>query len=823
MKKTISWLIFISFFCAGGLFLTAGFLYLYLSPKLPSVVELKEIEYQVPLRIYSRDLVLIGEFGEKRRIPVEFDQLPTDLVNAILSAEDDRFFEHSGVDLMGLARAALELVSTGSIQSGGSTITMQVARNFFLSAKQEFTRKFNEILLAFRIEDTLTKQEILSLYINKIYLGNRAYGFAAAAQVYYGKPLEQLNTAQLAMLAGLPKAPSAFNPVVNPQRAKTRRDWILRRMEKLDYIDATQLKEALAQVVTAEYHGANIQSDAPYVAEMARLKTINSFGLDAYNNGYRVITTIDAGLNEVAQQAVRNGLLAYDARHGYRLPENHIDDPEQWPIALEKISPSGNLLPAVVTAIEESSMSLLLEGGVTSTLDWPTEEKVRRYQSENSRSAPVEQPSELYQVGDIIRVTLNEEGAASLAQVPDVQGALVALDPHDGAIRALTGGFDYQLSHFNRATQADRQPGSNFKPFLYATALDNGFTAASMILDAPIVEDEWRPENDSGKFYGPTRLREALYRSRNLVSIRILRQLGLNKGIEGISRFGFHPDNLPRDLSLALGTHAVKPIDIARGYATFANGGYLIEPYLIEKIVDRRGNVLYQSKPAIACDAACKEEQERLREFNESISQSVDSPFADLKNVADELGEPEEEVELSDVVNASQYQPVKYAPQVLSSQTTFIMDSILKDVVQRGTATKAKVLERSDIGGKTGTTNGPKDAWFSGYSPHVVTTAWVGFDDNKDLGRNEYGGSAALPIWIDFMREALKGQPQRFLPQPDGIVQLRIDPRSSKRAAPGASGSVFEYFRIGTEPAPLPDDNLMSTTPSDDPVPDDIL
>lgn len=747
----------------GFCWLISG-IYLYLAPKLPPVEQLRDTKLQVPLRVYSKNLKLIGEFGEKRRIPLSMAEVPPLFTKAVLAAEDDRFYEHGGVDLTSLLRAASQLVASGEIQSGGSTITMQVARNFFLSSDQTFARKFNEILLALQIERELSKDEILELYINKIYLGNRAYGLGAAAQVYYGMGARDLSLAQLAMIAGLPKAPSTKNPVANPEAARERRDWILGRMLKLGYIDATQYEQAIKEPVSASYHELVMDVDAPYVAEMARQFAYSQFGEAAYTEGYRIITTVDEKLQHVAQRAVQLAALEYDQRHGYRGSEQHIDIPKGGDAknacltALQKIPVIGELVPAVVVGLEKQQINLITKEGTEISLNWSgIKPGLLPYISENQVGGEPQAPAKVFSVGDVVRLSKNpRDNTWTVSQIPDVQAAMVALDPDSGAIISLTGGFDFKQSKYNRILQANRQPGSSFKPFFYTTALENGFTPATLVNDSPIVFDDsnlesaWRPENSGGEFLGPIRLRKALYLSRNLVSIRLLKSIGIQKAIDGATRFGFTPDQLPRDLSLALGSLSVPPMSIATGYASFANGGFKIEPYLVETITDINSNVVYQAKPRTVCRKAC---------------------------------------------DGNDAAPNAHAPRIMDEQVAFLMDSMLKDVIKRGTATKALELKREDIAGKTGTTNGPTDVWFSGYSPQVVATAWLGFDDNRNLGRKEFGGTAALPIWIDFMGAALANAPEVIRTQPAGIVSVRIDEKTGEPAKPGQANTLFEFFR----------------------------
>jgi penicillin-binding protein 1A len=820
----------------GGFLVVATCLYLYLSPKLPSVEELKEIELQIPLRIYSQDLKVIAEFGEKKRSPVSFDEIPQPMIDAFLAAEDDSFFEHGGIVVSGLLRAAVELVTTGSIRSGGSTITMQVARNFFLSNRQEFTRKFNEILLAFKIEEELTKEEILSLYTNKIYMGNRAYGVGAAAHVYYGKDLDELSIAQIAMIAGLPKAPSTYNPIANPQRALIRRNWILGRMLLLENIDKQQYQAAVAEQDNASYHGSISELDAAYIAEMVRQEVINKFGLKAYTEGYSAITTIDSKMQKSAVKALQSGIMAYDKRHGYRGPEQSALAEEEWRAVLNKTSVYGNLEPAIVSEVAEDHLTLLNRNGEFEDLNWADGLKgLRLFKTINARTAPIQGASEVFARGDLIRVTRSANNNLQLAQIPEVQAALIALDPQDSAIRSLVGGFDFRHSRFNRVTQAQRQPGSNFKPFIYTTALDNGFTAASVINDAPVVfndknlEDMWRPENDGGKFYGPTRLREALYRSRNMVSIRLLRRMGIDRTLEGLQRFGFDTGEMPLDLSLALGSHAMTPLKVASAYNIIANGGYSVEPYLLTTVIDRDGNVIYRATPATVCENCDPTNGQPANSAlaAEPFANGVDEVDLQLEELLNELaGEslPQEERESFELVKRALKQlpeannPV--AKRVINRQTAYIIDSMLKDVILRGTGTKAKVLKRSDLAGKTGTTNGPRDAWFSGYSPQLTVSTWVGFDDNSLIGRNEYGGSAALPIWIDFVREALDGVVDANRPQPDGMLMVKIDAKTGKRVDPNQSG-IFEFFKTENVPELTGDEALPSGAENN--LPDDLF
>ena len=816
----------------GGFLLITSCLFLYLSPKLPSIDELKDTRLQIPLKVISQDLKLISEFGEKKRTPVEFSDLPQNLVDALLAAEDDSFFEHKGIVISGLVRSVVQLALEGRAMGGGSTITMQVARNFFFHKRKEFTRKFNEILLAFRIEEALTKEEIFSLYANKMFLGKTAYGFAAAGQVYYGKSLKELSLAQLAMIAGLPKAPSRYNPIANSERATERRDWILGRMMKLGTITNLEYQTALMETDVATYHGSKSELDADYVAEIVRQEVIAKFGLQAYTEGYTAITTIDSSMQTTGLNALQTGILAYDQRHGYRGAEASVLDAELWKTTLRSTRNVGPLAPAIVIAVADDRLTVLAKDSKIYMLNWADGLKnLRLYKTVDSKTAPISSAEDAFNVGDLIRVKRGGDGQMKLAQLPKIQSALVALDPYSGAVRTLVGGFDYRQSRFNRVTQAFRQPGSNFKPFIYATALNNGFTTASLINDAPVVfddvklEETWRPENDGGKFYGPTRLREGLYRSQNLVSVRLLRRMGIDKTLESLQSFGFDTSEMQPDLSLALGSHALTPLQIATGYAIFANNGFRVDPYILAKVIDRDGNIIYQAAPEVACDP-CEPVMSSIASDDTSISednieQQLEKMFGDLSQVSVDQGDNYSWDKVKQSLKTLPLPIVKPATRVIGPQTAFLIDSMLKDVILRGTGVKAKKLNRVDLGGKTGTTNGPRDAWFSGYSPHLVATAWVGFDDNSMIGRNEYGGSAALPIWINFMQSALAGKPQIIRPQPNEIVMVKIDPKTGTRVAPNQPG-VFEYFKAGTVP-PAPYSSLNGIEIDQNSMPDDVF
>lgn len=739
---------FLSLFVIGMILGTVSMvgLYLYFSPSLPDVESLRQTRFQTPLKVISQDNKLIAEFGEKRRTPINFPQVPTQFVRALQAAEDSRYFEHHGVDLKGLARAVFQLISTGKKQGGGSTITMQVAKNFFLTREKSFSRKFSEILLALKIENALSKEEIFELYINKIYLGHRSYGVQAASNVYYGKDIKDLNLAQLAMIAGLPKAPSAFNPITNPKRAIERRNWIIGRMLTLNYIDQSLHDTAIKQPVTAYYHTSDIQLYAPYIAEMVRKRLFKEYGENLYTDGYTVVTTIDSKMQKAANIAVQNGLLAYVKRHGYRGPEKQLDitDLDQKAILklLSKESTYAEIEPAVVTSMEEKSISALRKNGEKITIPWEGLAWAREFKNVNSMGPKPKKTSDILSIGALIRIKKEEENTWSLSQIPKAQGAMVAMNPNNGALLSLVGGFSFTHNKFNRATQALRQPGSNLKPFIYGAALEAGYTAATTINDAPIVlqgaslEANWRPENSSLKFYGPTRLREGLYKSRNLVSIRLLRAIGIDNALDYLAKFGFKREQLPQNLSLSLGAADLTPVDLIGGYAPFANGGYRVDTFYIDRIINQQGELVFKTKPRTV------------------ITEQSSLP-------ADEYIE---------------------APRVIDARDGYVIYSILRDVIRRGTATKAKVLKRSDLAGKTGTTNLQRDAWFTGFNRDIVATAWVGYDQPAPLGRREFGGTAALPIWIEFMKKTLEGLPEAPLTRPKGLVDVTVNAKTGLRS-----------------------------------------
>ncbi len=810
-------------------------LYIYLNPQLPSIEGLSDVRLQVPLRIYSSDGSLLGEFGEKRRSPKSLEEIPARLRQAFLSAEDDRFFEHPGVDYQGILRAVFNLISTGERGQGGSTITMQLARNFYLSSEKTYIRKISEIFLALKIERELSKEKILELYLNKIYLGNRSYGVAAAAQVYYGVTLEELTLAQIAMIAGLPKAPSRYNPIINPERALTRRDYVLARMNDLDYITDEEFEIARSEPVSAILHRGRVQVSAPYINEMVRLEIVDQFGDEAYTRGLRVYTTVQDRLQIAANESLWNGLVDYDRRHGYRGIIRHVEVFEDEPkdelyLNIKDDRSYSKFEPAIVTSIEtvniltpppaaddeqqaannegeekqlattEQQVNIAFRDGELAVIKLSGLEWAKPYVSVNRVGDQPKSADEVLKPGDVIWVVQNNSGMWELGQIPEVQGALVSLAPNDGAIRALMGGFDFQHSKFNRAVQAKRQAGSGFKPFIYSSALAKSFTPATLINDAPVVfeddalEASWRPENYSGRFFGPTRLRKALYKSRNLVSIRILNAVGIRHATRFVSKFGFNEDEIPHDLSLALGSAEVSPLQQARGFAVFANGGYLVDPYVIQRIEDANGDVLYEADPVVACVPCVLSD----RGWQQRNPQQADDALGKLP---------------------------KQAEQTLETRLGYQMNSILQDVVKQGTGQRARSLGRNDLAGKTGTTNDQRDAWFNGYNPDLVAVTWVGFDQLKPLGSKETGSSAALPIWIEFMKTALDGKPEKQLKRPKGLVTVKISAETGELATDQDKDVIFEIFRTenvpGTETATI--EKPANTGNKNNPIPEQLF
>ena len=782
------------FVIAGG-----AAVYLIVS-NLPDIEVLRDVRMQVPLRVYSQDGSLIGEFGEKRRAPVIIEQVPEQLIQAFIAAEDDRFFDHPGVDWQGLVRAAISLARTGEKKQGGSTITMQVARNFFLSREKTYMRKLNEIFLAIKIERELTKNEILELYLNKIYLGQRAYGVGAAAQVYYGTGISNLDLAQHAMLAGLPKAPSRTNPVTSPEQAVQRRSYVLRRMLELDYIDQARFLEADSAPVTASLHSPSIDLEAPYVAEMVRKHLVEEYGDNAYGDGYVVTTTIRDTLQVAANRALKLALLDYDERHGYRGPEQHYElTPDMagdgWDQLLDAHAAIADLVPALVIEERGFTASAWVSGIGRIELGWNSLDWARMYINENVRGPAPRKIGEIVKVGDVVRVRKDADGRWRLAQIPNIEGGLVSLDPHNGATLALVGGFDFYRSKFNRVTQAERQPGSSFKPFIYSAALENGFTTASIINDAPIVyddasiEDQWRPENYSGRSFGPTRLREALRRSRNLVSIRLLHAVGVRNTIRHVEKFGFDAGRLPQNLSLALGTGTVTPWQLAKSYTVFANGGYRVEPFFVDRIETYTGDLLFQARPVTVCPDCPK-----AAEAGDGIAFSPRSSEAAAPETPEVEAPGQDSPETAPVSQ-------EIAERAVNPQNIWIMNDLTRDVVRRGTGARAyRELKRDDLSGKTGTTNEQRDAWFAGFNPSVVAVAWMGFDDFSPMGQGETGSRSALSIWIEYMRAALKDIPVTPVARPADIVTIRINRETGCPAMTGDGNAEFEVFMADRVP-----------------------
>jgi len=793
--------------------LTLGVVSLVVIPELPDIETLRDVRMQVPLRVYSHDQSLIAEFGEMRRIPVTAAQIPREFIHAFIAAEDNRFYQHPGVDWQGILRAVVNLIQTGEKSQGGSTITMQVARNFFLSNEKSYMRKINEIFLALKIEQELTKDEILELYLNKIYLGHRAYGIGAAAHVYYGRDIGALTLPQMAMIAGLPKAPSTTNPVTSPERAKVRRAYVLTRMLETGYIDQAEFNQAIDAPITASLHRPAVQLEAPYVAEMVRRELVNQYGDEATTAGFRVYTTIRDRNQAAANHALRQALLEYDVRHGYRGAESHTELAtasigQQELQILETFPVIASLYPALVTEIREQSVTAYLTGIGAIDIEWDGLRWARKHINENYMGPVPSSAADILKVGDIIRVTEDNNGQWKLSQLPSVEGALVSMDPQNGATLALTGGFDFYRSNFNRVTQAKRQPGSGFKPFIYSAALEEGFTAASIINDAPLVhevvgvEEAWRPENYSGKYYGPTRLREALIASMNIASIRLLAAVGIDKALKHIGKFGFNSNSLPPTLSLALGSGDLSPWQMASAYSVFANGGYLIEPYFISRIEDDNGNIIFEANPAIVCDNCILDKPEK------SDNAIADTGLPEFETHSDLM--------LSDGnIAKDESKNVRYAKRTVDPQNIWIINSITRDVIKRGTGTRALSLNRQDLAGKTGTTNDQHDAWFFGYNAAVVTVSWVGFDSFRGLGTNEVGGRAALPMWIDYMRVALAGVPESSLAQPPGLMTARIDPVTGMSASANNPNAIFEYFRADNVPAAVSGGRTVNTLEGD--------
>jgi penicillin-binding protein 1A len=763
--------------------------YVYLVPSLPPLDAMRNVELQVPLRVYTRGGALIAQIGEQRRIPVTYEQIPEVVKQAFLAAEDERFFEHHGIDYFGVVRAVLIDVVSGEKTQGASTITMQAARNMFLNMDKTARRKLQETFVTYRMEHEFTKQEIFGLYLNVIFFGQRAYGVAAAAEAFFGKSLDKLDVAEAATLAGVPKAPSKYNPIVDAELATQRRAYVLRRMRELGFIDAATAEAANKEPMQAREHAPLFAVEAPYVAEMARLELRQRFGANAESAGYKVYTTVDGRLQAAANRAVRIGLIEYDRRHGWRGPAGHVELPAHgepdFDDLVDEYASIGNLAPAIVESVADKSVRAYVKTLGSVQIEWDGLSWARKEGHNDTLGPAPQNAGQLLARGDVIYVVADDAGHAQLGQIPGAQSALVALDPNDGSIVALVGGFDYFTNKYNRATQARRQPGSGFKPFLYSAALEHGFTAATTLLDAPVVlegagiEEAWRPKNSEG-FGGPTRLRDALVHSRNMVSIRVLKAIGVATAIDYISRFGFDPRSMPHDLSLALGTLEATPLDVAAGYAVFANGGYKVAPYFIDRIEDASGQVVWHATPRRVC--------EQCDGGGDGDAAAAGTPV----QVSDTThGEP------------APLKPDEIAPRVISAQNAYVMSDMMADVIRRGTGRRALVLNRTDIAGKTGTTNEgreTRDTWFNGFTPNLVATVWVGYDQGL-LGESEEGARTALPIWIQFMREALKGVPEQHRPMPDGIVTLRISPDTGTLVSAENPDGVPEIFMASHLPA----------------------
>ncbi len=769
---------------------------------------LKDVQLQTPMQVFTKDGLLINQFGEKRRIPVTIDEIPQTLINAFLATEDNRFYDHIGIDPIGIVRSAVVLISTGEKKQGASTITMQLARNFFLTREKAYIRKVKEIFIALHIEGVLTKDEILELYLNKIELGNRAFGIGAAAQVYYGKELKDLTLAQMAMIAGLPKAPSALNPIRNPTRAKARRNVVLGRLLTEDYITQEQYNEATSQPITAYFHGAEINLYAPYISEMVRAEMVSRYGVDkAYNSGFKIFTSVESKVQKAAQNALVNNLHSYDMRHGFRGPTDVLWNPETQPALteqqilnkLQSVNELGTLKVAAVLSVNNKTATVLLKNGEQTTLTWDSLKWARKYITRYRQSFAPKAATDILTPGMQIWVRQNEDNNYLLSQIPEASSAIVSLDPQDGRIKAIVGGYSFEQSQYNRAIQAKRQVGSNIKPFIYSAALEKGYTLASILNDAPINQWDksqgvaWRPKNSPAVYNGPIRIRRALAQSKNVISVRLLRGVGLQRTADHLLKFGFKDADINRSESLALGSASITPLELARGMSTFANGGHLIEPYFISEIQDAYGNVLFKANPALACD------EEPLPTHN----------VLSMHNSDDEME-----------------QTKKCAPRIISKQNAFLIADAMNSAIWgggswahktgwSGTGWRAQALDRRDISGKTGTTNDSVDTWFSGFNSNVMTSVWVGFDNpGNALGRSTYnnnldssqisgaesGAKTAQPAWVEFMKAALEGKPEAPIEPPEGLVSIRIDLATGLLSHKNDYTSRFEYFEKGTAP-----------------------
>ena len=719
-------------------------MYLYIAPSLPEMSSLKKAPLLKPLQVYSADNQLIAEYGGKLSVPVEYNQIPPHFIHAFLAAEDSSFFEHSGISFKGLGRAVSESVTGSNVQTGGSTITMQVAKNYYLSPERTLKRKLTEVFLARKIEQNLSKEEILSLYVNKIFLGKNAYGIAAAAKIYYDKSLDQLSVAQMAMIAGLPKAPSKYNPVVNPERALERRNWILGRMLQLGYLKQAEYEKAVAEPINLSMPDRGLSNRFPYVGEMVRSELVEKFGEQAIDSGYKVYTTVNSQRQQYAEDAVQKGLEDYDRRHGWRGAEAH-DKP------LKQFIPYANTYPAEVIKVGSNSFDAKMQDGSTVTVPWSGMSWARKYINANAVGGAPSRASQIVSVKDIIRLRPNENKTAwSLVQTPKAQGQLIAINPNDGSIEAVVGGYNFYQSKFNRAIQGWRQPGSTIKPFIYALALERGMTPYTMVNDSPITIGRWTPKNSDGRYLGMIPLRRALYLSRNTVSVRLLQSVGVERARQLLMDFGLQEDQIPRNFTIALGTPQVLPVQMATGYAAIANGGYRIQPHFISRIEDAYGKTIYEAAPVYAC-IPCINQKETVAN---TVTTPDDEAIEGTNLTVDEVQTP---------LSKEEQSKYRQAQRILKSQSAFDMANILRDVIVHGTGRAALKIGRDDIGGKTGTTNDAKDAWFAGFNGKLVAIAWVGFDQPSTLGRREYGGIAALPVWTGFMGKALKDTPSAWV------------------------------------------------------------
>ena len=783
----------------------------YLEAEVPDAAELRDLRMQLPLTVVSADGRLIAQIGEQRRIPVEAAAIPAVVVDAFLAAEDDRFYQHPGVDWQGLVRALAANVTAGGVREGGGTITMQLARNTLLTPERTLKRKLKEVFLAVRIEREFTKDEILAQYLNRIFLGQRAYGVGAAAEVYFNKRVDELTLAEAALIAGLPRSPSRDNPVTSPERARDRRAYVLRRMVETGKIDAAQRAAAEAGPVPTRIHAPVAEVRAPYVAEMVRLDMVSRYGPAALTDGYRVTTTIDSAQQAAANAAVWRAMLEFDRRHGWRGAVATLDsgvaaDATAAQSALRAYPDPADLRAAVVVSVAEQSATVRGRDGALVELDWDAMSWARPVLGPDALGPSPKRAADVLSVGQVVYVQPRGDGTHRLAQVPAVGAALVALAPTDGAVTALVGGFDFYASRYNRAVQAKRQPGSAFKPFLYSAALDHGFTPATLVNDAPIVlpggggpdgDEAWRPQNITREFYGPTPMREALVRSRNLVSIRLLRGTGLGTATRYIGNFGFGPEALPQNLTLALGTGQVTPLDMARGFAVFANGGWRVTPYFVARIDDAAGTTVFRAEPPLACPQCVEPAATPVVAPDGTV---VDAPAAEAVAAAGEAAAPAVPAAATAATDApvtpapDEVPPERRAPRAITAANAYVMTDMMTDVIQRGTAQRAKALGRRDIAGKTGTTSDRRDTWFVGYNADLVAAAWIGYDQERSLGEYEEGGRTALPLWIYFMEQALKDRPEHRLPEPPGVVRRWVSRSSGAPAPAGSPGAIFEVF-----------------------------